>query len=247
MPSKTTHFGYQDVSPDEKKQKVGAVFDSVANSYDVMNDVMSIGMHRIWKRYFIHLANVRPYHQILDLAAGTGDITALLAPKLSDKGSITLCDSNVSMLKCGRERLVDKGVFKNIYYIQALAEQLPFTEDHFDCVTLAFGLRNFINKTSALNSLFRILKPGGQLLILEFSKPQKLISKAYDIYSFSILPKMGKIIAKDADSYQYLAESIRKHPDQVTLNNMLKDVGFENCEYFDLSGGIVCIHRAYKF
>ena len=247
MPDKTTHFGYQNVSPDEKTQRVGAVFDSVANNYDVMNDVMSFGMHRIWKRYFINLVNVKPHNKILDLAAGTGDISALLAAKLNGKGSITLCDPNASMLERGRARLVDKGLLNNIHFVQSLAEHLPFPEDYFDCITLAFGLRNFTDKSQALTSLLKVIKPGGQLLILEFSQPQKWMRKAYDAYSFNFLPKMGKIIAKDEDSYKYLVESIRKHPDQDTLKTMLEEAGFENCEYFNLSGGIICIHRSYKF
>jgi len=247
MPDKSTHFGFQDVSPDEKTQKVGAVFDSVSSNYNVMNDVMSFGMHRAWKRYFTHLASIRPHHQILDLAAGTGDIAVLLAPKLAEKGSITLCDPNASMLECGRQRLVDRGMIKNIHYVLARAEQLPFVEDHYDRVTLAFGLRNFTDKRQALDVIFRLVKPGGQLLILEFSQPQKWLGKIYDAYSFNFLPNMGKIIAKDADSYRYLAESIRKHPKQEELQSMLEMAGFENCTYFNLSGGIVCIHRGYKF
>ncbi len=246
MPEKTTHFGYKDVSHKEKTQKVGAVFDSVAGNYDVMNDVMSFGMHRVWKRYFTHIANIRPHHQILDLAAGTGDISALLAPKLSEKGSITLCDPNAAMLKHGRERLINRGLLKNVHYVQAKAEHLPFQNNHFDRITLAFGLRNFTDKEQALGEIFNLIKPGGQLLILEFSKPQKWMQGLYDTYSFSLLPRMGKIIAKDADSYQYLAESIRKHPDQQTLQEMLEQVGFEQCDYLNLSGGIVCIHRGNK-
>lgn len=247
MPDKTTHFGYQDVSPDEKNQKVRTVFDSVSGKYDVMNDVMSFGMHRIWKRYFIHLANIRPYHQVLDLAAGTGDITALIAPRLNEQGSITLCDPNASMLEHGRQRLVDRGILKNIHYVQAKAEKLPFVEDYYDRVTIAFGLRNFTDKSEALDAIYKLIKPGGQLLILEFSKPKKWFRKFYNSYSFNFLPHMGKIIAKDSESYQYLAESIRMHPDQEKLQSMLEMAGFENCSYFNLSSGIVCIHRGYKF
>lgn len=246
MPDKTTHFGFKDVSPEEKTQKVSEVFSSVANKYDVMNDVMSFGMHRLWKRYFVNIANIRPYHHILDLAAGTGDIAALLAPKLGENGSITLCDPNAYMLENGRQRLIDKGLLKNIFYVQAQGEDLAFEENHFDRVTMAFGLRNFTNKKQALKSIYKTLKPGGQLLILEFSKPPKWMQKAYDTYSFKVLPKMGKVIADDEASYQYLAESIRKHPDQETLKSMLEDAGFEKCDFLNLSGGIVCIHRAYK-
>ncbi len=246
MPEKTTHFGYEDVSPNEKTEKVGAVFDSVAQNYDLMNDVMSFGMHRIWKRYFVHIANIRPHFQILDLAAGTGDITALLAPKLNEQGLITMCDSNGAMLEEGRARLIDRGLFKQVKFVQAMAEDLPFPENCFDRVTLAFGLRNFTNKENALRCIYKTVKPGGQILILEFSKPQAWLHKIYDTYSFNVLPKMGELIAKDASSYQYLAESIRKHPDQQTLQNMLEDVGFEQCDYLNMSGGIVCIHRAHK-
>ncbi len=246
MPDKTTHFGYQDVSPEEKTQKVGAVFDSVAGKYDVMNDVMSLGMHRMWKRYFTHIANIRPDHQVLDLAAGTGDITAAFAPKLNDRGMVIMCDANAAMLEEGRHRLIDRGLLKNIFYVQSYAENLPYPENHFDRVTLAFGLRNFTDKDQALCSIFRVIKPGGQLLILEFSKPQKWMQALYDNYSFNLLPRMGKIIAKDEESYKYLAESIRKHPDQQTLQTMLEDVGFEQCDFINLSGGLVCIHRGYK-
>ena len=246
MPDKTTHFGFKNVSPDEKTQKVGEVFTSVANKYDVMNDVMSLGMHRLWKRYFVNLINIRPNYQILDLAAGTGDIAALLAPKIGENGSITLCDPNAEMLELARQRLIDKGLVKNINYVQAHAEELTFDENQFDRITLAFGLRNFTHKEKALQAIYRILKPGGQLLILEFSKPQKFLKQAYDTYSFKVLPKMGKVIANDEESYQYLAESIRKHPDQEALNAMLEKAGFEKCDYLNLAVGIVSIHRGYK-
>ena len=246
MPDKSTHFGYQDVSPKEKTEKVTAVFESVASNYDVMNDVMSFGLHRLWKRQFAHLANIRPHFQILDLAAGTGDISALFVPKIGKKGSVTLCDPNGAMLEEGRRRMVDKGLLKNIYYVQAMGEDLPFPENHFDRVTIAFGLRNFTDKDKALRSIFNLLKPGGQLLVLEFSKPQMWMQNAYDVYSFKFLPKLGEIIAKDADSYQYLAESIRKHPDQKTLKTIFEVAGFEKCDYLNLNGGIVSIHRGHK-
>ena len=246
MPDKSTHFGYQDVSQKEKTEKVSAVFDSVANKYDVMNDVMSFGLHRLWKRQFVHLANIRPHFQILDLAAGTGDVSALFISKLGDNGSVTLCDPNGAMLEEGRRRMVDKGLLEKVHYVQAMGEDLPFPEDQFDRVTIAFGLRNFTDKDKALRSIFKILKPGGQLLVLEFSKPQKWMQGAYDTYSFKFLPKMGEIIAKDADSYQYLAESIRKHPDQEILKAMFETTGFEKCDYLNLNGGIVSIHRGHK-
>lgn len=246
MQEKRTHFGSQDVSFVEKARKVGAVFDSVAGKYDVMNDLMSFGLHRVWKRYFAHVANIRPGHQVLDLAAGTGDVTALIAERLKGKGTIIACDPNAAMLERGHRRLVDRGVVKNIHYIQAKAEALPFVEGHFDLVTLAFGLRNFTDKDRALRAIFSVVKPGGQLLILEFSTPQNWLRGVYDAYSFKFLPRMGQIVAKDADSYRYLAESIRRHPDQRTLQSMMETAGFEKCDFFDVSGGIVCIHRGYK-
>ena len=246
MPEKPTHFGYQDVSPKEKTEKVGAVFDSVASKYDIMNDVMSLGVHRVWKRYFVHTASIRPQHQVLDVAAGTGDIAALLAPKLNANGAIFVCDPNAAMLEHGHQRLTDRGLLKNIHYVQARAEALPFSENNFDRVTLAFGLRNFTDKDQALRSIFKLIKPGGQLLILEFSKPKKWMSNIYDAYSFKLLPRMGRIIAKDSESYQYLAESIRKHPRQEVLQLMLEAAGFEQCDFLNLSGGIVSIHRGHK-
>ncbi len=246
MQDKNTHFGYQDVSPEEKTVKVSAVFDSVASKYDVMNDAMSFGLHRIWKHQLVYLVNVRPSFKVLDLAAGTADLSALLAPKLSEQGEITLCDMNLAMLEHGREKLVDKGLLKNLHYVQAMAETLPFRENYFDRVVLAFGLRNFTDKDQALQAIFRVLKPGGQLLVLEFSKARKWLRKAYDLYSFEFLPKMGKLIASDAASYRYLAESIRKHPDPETLQSMMESAGFQQCDFLDVSLGIVCIHRGYK-
>ena len=246
MADKSTHFGYQDVSPEEKTEKVTAVFESVAGKYDVMNDVMSLGMHRLWKRQFIHLANIRPHFQVLDLAAGTGDISTLIVPKFDKKGSVILCDPNGAMLEEGRRRMVDKGLLNNLHYVQAMGESLPFPDAHFDRVMIAFGLRNFTDKDKALREIFKLLKPGGQLLVLEFSKPQQWMQDAYDVYSFKFLPKMGEVIAKDAESYQYLAESIRKHPDQETLKSMFETAGFEKCDYLNLSGGIVSIHHGHK-
>lgn len=222
------------------------MFDSVASKYDVMNDAMSFGLHRIWKHQLVYLANVRPSFKVLDLAAGTADLSALLAPKLGEQGEITLCDLNLAMLEHGREKLVDKGMLKNLHYVQAMAETLPFRENYFDRVVLAFGLRNFTDKDQALQAIFRVLKPGGQLLVLEFSKARKWLRKAYDLYSFELLPKMGKLIASDAASYRYLAESIRKHPDPGTLQSMMESAGFQQCDYLDIGLGIVCIHRGYK-
>ncbi len=246
MSEKTTHFGYQDVSPEQKTRKVTDVFESVASNYDVMNDVMSFGMHRLWKRHFVSIANIRPQHQILDLAAGTGDITALMLPKLGEQGKIVMCDPNGAMLEQGRQRMVDQGLIKKIHYVQAYAENLPYPKNYFDRITLAFGLRNFTDKDRAMREMFALLKPGGQLLILEFSKPEKWLQPIYDAYSFKLLPRMGELIAKDADSYQYLAESIRKHPDQKTLQTMLESAGFERCDFLNLNGGIVSIHRGNK-
>lgn len=243
-----THFGYKTVKADEKANLVADVFHSVANSYDLMNDLMSFGVHRLWKRYAIELSGVRKGHSVLDLAGGTGDLAALMAPKVGKTGKIILSDINDSMLKVGRDRMADRGFLSNIEYVQANAESLPFEDKQFDCVTIAFGLRNVTDKDAALRSIFRVLKPGGRLLILEFSKPtNSLLEKVYDEYSFKILPKIGEFITKDADSYQYLAESIRMHPDQQTLKSMVLDAGFEQCDIHNLSGGIVALHRGFRF
>ena len=246
MQQKNTHFGYQDVSPEEKTREVGKVFDTVAGKYDLMNDLMSLGLHRLWKRQFVHLANIRPHYRILDLAAGTADISMLLAPKLGKRGGITLCDSNRAMLEHGRTKLVDRGLLKNLEFVQSMAESLPFRENHFDRVVLAFGLRNFTDKVRALESMHRVLRPGGQLMILEFSSPEEWLQGTYDAYSFGVLPRLGRVVTGDTQSYRYLAESIRMHPDQETLQTMLEAVGFRACDYLNLSLGIVCIHRGYK-
>ncbi len=243
-----THFGYKTVKADEKANLVADVFHSVANSYDLMNDLMSFGVHRLWKRYAIELSGVREGHNVLDLAGGTGDLAALMAPKVGKTGKIILSDINDSMLKVGRDRMADRGFLSNIEYVQANAESLPFDDKQFDCVTIAFGLRNVTDKDAALRSIFSVLKPGGRLLILEFSKPtNSLLEKIYDEYSFKILPKIGEFITKDAESYQYLAESIRMHPDQQTLKSMVLDAGFEQCDIHNLSGGIVALHRGFRF
>ena len=244
---KTTHFGYQNVPVHEKTKRVRHVFDSVSDQYDLMNDLMSLGIHRLWKRVAIGLSNVREDNQVLDLAGGTGDLTALYARRVGPEGGVVLADINASMLRAGRDRLIDKGVVSNVRYTQVNAEALPFESNHFDCVTIAFGLRNVTDKDSALRSMLRVLKPGGRVIILEFSHPQgKLINKAYDLYSFKILPFLGKVIAKDAESYRYLAESIRMHPKQEELKQMIETAGFERCEYFNLTQGIVAVHRGYK-
>jgi len=247
MTDKTTHFGFKEVPYEEKVRKVAGVFHSVADKYDIMNDLMSFGVHRIWKRYTIELSGVRQGHRVLDLAGGTGDLAARFSRMVGREGQVVLADINDSMIKVGRERLTDRGIAGNINYVQANAESLPFPDSYFDVITMAFGLRNVTDKDAALRSMFRVLKPGGQLMVLEFSKPVvKPLNPIYDTYSFKILPVLGKLIANDSDSYQYLAESIRKHPDQETLKGMMESAGFERCEYHNLTGGIVALHRGYK-
>jgi len=247
MPDKTTHFGFQDVPVTEKARHVREVFDSVADDYDLMNDLMSFGIHRLWKRYAISMAGLRPGQQVLDLASGTGDLARLMAPEVGDSGHVVLSDINAAMLANGRSQLIDRGVTGNVSFALANAEQLPFPDNHFDLVSIAFGLRNVTDKQRALDSMFRTLRPGGRLLVLEFSKPASALKPAYDFYSFKVLPQLGRLIAKDENSYRYLAESIRMHPDQDTLQDMMEQAGFEDCDYHNLSGGIVAIHRGYKF
>lgn len=244
----STHFGYQTVAKEDKAAKVAEVFHSVAGKYDVMNDLMSFGIHRVWKRYTIERAAARPGHKILDIAGGTGDLTAKFSKIVGAEGKVTLADINDSMIKVGRAKLVDSGVVGNVDFVQANAESLPFPDNHFDRITIAFGLRNVTEKEKALQSMYRILKPGGKLLVLEFSKPAlPLLSKVYDIYSFSLLPAMGKVVANDSESYKYLAESIRMHPDQETLKGMMSDAGFDEVEYTNLTGGVVALHIGKKF
>ncbi|WP_286263971.1 bifunctional demethylmenaquinone methyltransferase/2-methoxy-6-polyprenyl-1,4-benzoquinol methylase UbiE [Thalassotalea atypica] len=244
----TTHFGFKTVESKDKASMVAGVFHSVAQQYDIMNDLMSFGIHRLWKRFTIDASGVRPGNKILDLAGGTGDLTARFSQLVGREGKVILADINSSMLNVGREKLRNKGLVQNIEYVQANAEYLPFDDNTFDIVTIAFGLRNVTDKDKALASIFRVLKPGGRLLVLEFSKPEhELLNKAYDFYSFNILPKMGEVIAKDGDSYQYLAESIRMHPDQETLKSMMEAVGFEQTTYHNLTGGVVALHKGYKF
>lgn len=246
MSDKTTHFGFQDVPWAEKQKKVAGVFHSVAQKYDVMNDLMSMGVHRVWKRFTIELAGVHAGQRVLDIAGGTGDLASKFARLVGPTGEVVLADINDSMLKVGRQRLTDDGIAGNVRYVQANAECLPFPNDYFDCITIAFGLRNVTDKEAALRSMLRVLKPGGQAMILEFSKPNKAVSPLYDLYSFKLLPLMGRLVANDADSYQYLAESIRMHPDQETLKRMMEAAGFANCEYYNLSAGIVALHRGFK-
>ena len=246
--NQTTHFGYQTINKDEKVSKVAGVFHSVAAQYDVMNDLMSFGIHRLWKRFTIDASGVRPGNKVLDLAGGTGDLTAKFSQLVGREGQVILADINSSMLNVGRDKLRDRGLVQNIEYVQANAQYLPFEDNTFDIVTIAFGLRNVTDKDMALRSIYRVLKPGGRLLVLEFSKPEhELINKAYDFYSFNILPKMGEVVAKDGDSYQYLAESIRMHPDQETLKGMMDDAGFEQTSYKNLTGGVVALHKGFKF
>jgi demethylmenaquinone methyltransferase/2-methoxy-6-polyprenyl-1,4-benzoquinol methylase len=245
---KTTHFGYQNVPETEKEQLVGRVFDSVAGKYDLMNDLMSMGVHRLWKRFTINQSRVRTGQKVLDIAGGTGDLTREFSKRVGETGQVVLADINASMLQVGRDRLIDKGILHNVEYVQANAENLPFPDNHFDCITIAFGLRNVTHKENALASMFRVLKPGGQALILEFSKPVlPLLKPVYDVYSFSVLPFLGNLILKDPDSYRYLAESIRMHPDQETLKAMMEQAGFEACKVHNLSGGIVALHVGSKF
>ncbi|CAQ85972.1 MULTISPECIES: bifunctional demethylmenaquinone methyltransferase/2-methoxy-6-polyprenyl-1,4-benzoquinol methylase UbiE [Photorhabdus] len=244
----TTHFGFRTVAKDEKESMVAEVFHSVAAKYDLMNDLMSFGIHRIWKRVAISASGVRRGQRVLDLAGGTGDLAAKFSRMVGEKGEVVLADINESMLKVGREKLRDTGIVGNVSYVQANAEALPFPDNYFDCITISFGLRNVTEKEKALRSMFRVLKPGGRLLVLEFSKPFLApLSKAYDAYSFHVLPKMGQIFVQDADSYRYLAESIRMHPDQETLKTMMEDAGFEQVTYTNMTGGIVALHRGFKF
>jgi demethylmenaquinone methyltransferase/2-methoxy-6-polyprenyl-1,4-benzoquinol methylase len=245
---KTTHFGFREVPESAKAGMVGQVFSSVASRYDVMNDVMSFGIHRLWKRFTIGQAGVRAGQKVLDLAGGTGDLAAQFVPQVGPAGSVTVADINAAMLDVGRARFADAGLAGNVEFVQANAECLPFPDNHFDCITIAFGLRNVTHIDAALASMFRVLKPGGRLLVLEFSKPVLPgLNAVYDAYSFHLLPKLGKLIANDEDSYRYLVESIRKHPDQETLKGMMEKAGFERTHYFNLSGGIVALHKGYKF
>jgi demethylmenaquinone methyltransferase/2-methoxy-6-polyprenyl-1,4-benzoquinol methylase len=242
-----THFGYTTVNKAEKQARVADVFTSVAKKYDIMNDLMSFGIHRLWKRYAISLSGVRSGQHVLDIAGGTGDLAKVFSREVGRNGHVVLSDINAAMLEVGRERLINAGC-NNVDFVLANAETLaPFDDESFDLVTISFGLRNVTDKDAALKAMYRVLKPGGRLLILEFSKPVfEPLSKAYDLYSFTALPLMGKIIANDSESYKYLAESIRMHPDQQTLKQMMQQAGFENCDYHNLTAGIVAVHRGFK-
>lgn len=243
---KTTHFGYQTVDAADKVKRVGQVFTSVAKQYDIMNDLMSMGVHRAWKHFAINLAAVGLGEQVLDLASGTCDLAGRFAKQVGDTGKVIASDINADMLAVGRDRMLDRGIVSGIDYVLANAEELPFDTNQFDCVTMAFGLRNVTDKDAALAEIARVTKPGGRVLVLEFSKPvNEGFGKLYDSYSFSVLPMLGKLVANDADSYQYLAESIRMHPDQDTLKGMMETAGLLRCQYFNLTGGIVAVHRGY--
>jgi demethylmenaquinone methyltransferase/2-methoxy-6-polyprenyl-1,4-benzoquinol methylase len=243
----TTHFGYKEVDKNAKAGMVADVFHSVASRYDLMNDLMSAGIHRIWKRFTIELSGVRKGNAVLDIAGGTGDLAAKFSRIVGPEGRVVLADINDSMLQVGRDKLLDTGHQGNIEFVQADAQFLPFPDESFDCLTIAFGLRNVTEKDLALRSMLRVLKPGGRLLVLEFSKPQsELLSKAYDTYSFRVLPFMGKLVANDSESYQYLAESIRVHPDQETLKGMMEDAGFNTVEFHNMTGGVVALHKGIK-
>ncbi|MEQ1630027.1 MAG: bifunctional demethylmenaquinone methyltransferase/2-methoxy-6-polyprenyl-1,4-benzoquinol methylase UbiE [Gallionella sp.] len=242
--SKTTHFGFETVDESEKAKKVAGVFTSVASKYDVMNDLMSAGLHRIWKRYAISVSGVRTGQKVLDVAGGSADLSRLFLKAVGETGQVVLTDINNAMLRVGRDRLLDEGITTPT--TQCDAEHLPFPDNYFECVSIAFGLRNVTHKEAALREMHRVIKPGGRVIVLEFSKVAKPLEKIYDLYSFKLLPKMGQMIAGDADSYRYLAESIRMHPGQEELKQMMVDAGLERVEYFNLTGGVVAVHRGYK-
>jgi demethylmenaquinone methyltransferase/2-methoxy-6-polyprenyl-1,4-benzoquinol methylase len=245
--SKTTHFGFEEVAWGDKAKRVRGVFDSVAPRYDLMNDLMSGGLHRLWKEFTLSQTHLRPGQRALDVAGGTGDIARGMQKQVGDRGLVVLSDINGAMLAHGRDRTIDSGIVRGMEYVQANAECLPFADNTFDCITIGFGLRNVTDKSAALRSMQRVLKPGGQLLILEFSQPTiPALRPLYDAYSFKVLPVLGKLVANDSESYRYLAESIRKHPDQETLLAMLREAGLVECRYHNLSGGIVALHRGYK-
>jgi len=241
----STHFGFKTVTEEEKAKKVGEVFHSVARRYDLMNDVMSAGLHRLWKRFAVETSGVRPGNRVLDVAGGSGDLSRLFVKKVGAAGQVILTDINASMLAVGRDRLIDDGV--KVPVLQCDAEKLPFPDDYFDCVSVAFGLRNMTHKDLALGEMRRVLKPGGRLLVLEFSHIWKPLAPAYDAYSFKLLPLMGKLLANDEASYRYLAESIRMHPGQEELKQMMLDAGFGKVDYHNLSAGVVALHKGYKF
>lgn len=245
MSENTTHFGFKTVAESEKAHKVGEVFHSVASRYDLMNDVMSAGLHRLWKRFTVESSGVLPGNRVLDIAGGSGDLSRLFAKKVGKLGQVVLTDINASMLSVGRDRMLDEGLA--VPAAQCDAEKLPFPNNYFDCVSVAFGLRNMTHKDLALKEMLRVLKPGGRLLVLEFSHIWKPLQPAYDAYSFKLLPVMGKLLARDEDSYRYLAESIRMHPDQETLKQMMLDAGFDKVDYNNLTAGVVALHKGVKY
>lgn len=246
-PRTTADFGFQQIPSDEKQARVREVFDSVADRYDVMNDLMSAGLHRVWKRFALARTGLRPGQRGLDVACGSGDLGQGMAGQVGPGGLVVLTDINAEMLGRGRDKLVNSGVISNVAYTQADAERLPFYPNSFHCVTIGFGLRNVTDKAAALASMYRVIKPGGRLLVLEFSQLRvKALQSLYDLYSFRLLPRMGQLVAEDADSYRYLAESIRMHPNQQALTGMLEQAGFERCRYFNLAGGIVALHQGFK-
>lgn len=240
-----THFGFETVSEEDKAKRVAGVFTSVAGKYDVMNDLMSAGMHRVWKRFAVNISGVRTGQRVLDVAGGSADLSRLFLKKVGISGQVVLTDINNAMLRVGRNRLLDEGYTTPV--TQCDAEHLPFPDNYFDCVSIAFGLRNVTHKEIALREMQRVLSPGGRLVVLEFSKVAKPLEKIYDAYSFKLLPRIGQLIANDADSYRYLAESIRMHPGQEELKKMMEDAGLEKVEYFNMTGGVVAVHRGYKF
>jgi demethylmenaquinone methyltransferase/2-methoxy-6-polyprenyl-1,4-benzoquinol methylase len=244
MDKKTTDFGFQSVPLEDKARRIAGVFSSVASRYDVMNDLMSAGLHRWWKRFAVEVSGVRTGNRVLDVAGGTGDLTALLARRAGSQGEVWLSDVNADMLAIGRDRLINSG--RAVPVVRCDAEKLPFPADYFHCVTIAFGLRNMTHKERALSETFRVLRPGGRLVVLEFSQVWKPLAPLYEAYSFNILPALGRLVAGDADSYRYLAESIRMHPDQETLKAMMSAAGYAVVEYFNLAAGVVAVHRAYK-
>ena len=240
-----THFGYREVAPDEKTHLVKGVFDSVAQRYDLMNDLMSFGTHRLWKRFAVGQCSLRRGMSVLDLASGTGDMVRLMKPRVGEEGEIVSADICTEMLNVGRDKSIDKGV-AGVQYIACAGEELPFEDDRFDCVVMSFGLRNATDKEKVIAEVYRVLKSGGRFVILEFSKPKRYLDKCYEMYSFNVIPLLGKCIVSDEDSYRYLVESIRRHPDQATLLKMMENAGFEYCKYHNLSAGIVAVHRGYK-
>lgn len=240
-----THFGFETIAEQDKAKRVAGVFTSVASKYDVMNDLMSAGLHRVWKRFAVSVSGVREGQRVLDVAGGSADLSRLFLKKVGRRGQVVLTDINNAMLRVGRDRLLDEGITTPV--AQCDAEHLPFPDNYFDCVSIAFGLRNVTHKDVALREMQRVLKPGGRLIVLEFSKVAKPLEKAYDLYSFKLLPVMGKLIADDPDSYRYLAESIRMHPGQEELKQMMQTAGFEKVEYFNMTGGVVAVHRGFKF